>query len=241
MPGQVESAIYQSPVLGDMIPVRVYLPACHGLDGGRYPSLYLLHGYPYDETHWEQLGVVEVADARIRAGSWPAFLMVMPYQPQPLFTGTDGGPGSYEEEMVQGLIPHIDGAYLTRRQPAARGIAGISRGGVWALEIGFRHPELFEHVAGLSPALSFNTARPDYDPLEIAATRAVGGQRILLLAGQGDWARAGTLQLSELITAQGRPPETLLLPGAHADPLWESGMQDVLRFFAGAWLPTTDG
>jgi enterochelin esterase-like enzyme len=223
-----------------MIPVRVYLPPCHGLDGREYPSLYLLHGYPYDETHWEQLGVVEVADAHIRDDNWPSFLMVIPFQPQPLFTGTDGGPGSYEEELVQGLMPYIDGTYLTHGEPAARGIAGISRGGVWALEIGLRHPELFGHIAALSPALSFNQARPDYDPLQIAAAGEVADQRILLLAGQEDWAREGTVRLTEILISQGRMPETLLPPGAHADPLWESSMQEVLRFFAGAWLPTAD-
>lgn len=217
--------------------MRVYLPPCYGEAAASYPALYVLHGYPYDESHWDSLGADEIADGHIRAGSWPPFVIIMPRLPQPLFSRTDGGPDSYEQEFVEGLLPFIEKSFSTRTEPQARGIAGISRGGVWALEIGLRHPELFGYIAALSPALSVNAARPEYDPLQIAARDPLSRERILLLAGQADWAKDGTQDLAETLAARGKAPLLLLPPGVHADPLWESTMEDVLRFFAGAWLP----
>lgn len=221
-----------------MVPVRIYLPPCYSEIPGAYPALYVLHGYPYDESHWDLLKADEIADEHIRDGSWPPFLIIMPLQPQPLFTHTDGGPGSYEQELVDGLVPFIDQSFSTLAGPWGRGIAGISRGGVWALEVGFRHPELFDFIAALSPALSVNSARAEYDPLQIAAQDPPPQGHILLLAGQNDWANTGTQSLAEILAAHGDAPTLLLPPGAHADPLWESSLEEVLRFFAGAWLST---
>jgi enterochelin esterase-like enzyme len=238
LPGQVIQGSYRSPVLQEPVPVRIYLPPCYGEIPSAYPALYVLHGYPYDESHWDQLKADEIADEHIRDGSWPPFLIIMPRQPQPLLSHTDGGPGSYEEEMLEGLIPFIDHTFSTVAKPAARGIAGISRGGVWALEIGFRHPELFGSIAALSPALSVNSARPEYDPLQIAAQGPLPQGRILLLAGQDDWAKDSTTSLAETLAARGQAATLLLPPGAHIDSLWKSSMQEVLRFFAGVWLRT---
>jgi enterochelin esterase-like enzyme len=219
-----------------MVPVRVYLPPCYGEIPDSYPALYVFHGYPYDESHWASLGAEGIADGHISAGSWPPFVIIMPRLPQPLFSRTDGGPGSYEQEFVEGLLPFIEDSFSILAEPQDRGIAGISRGGVWALEIGLRHPELFSYVAALSPALSMNAARPEYDPLQIAAQDPLSQEHILLLAGQDDWAKEGTQALAETLATQGNAPLLLLPPGVHADPLWESTMEDVLRFFAGAWL-----
>jgi enterochelin esterase-like enzyme len=122
-----------------------------------------LHGKPFDEAHWDDLGLDEAAEAGIVAGEWSPLLLVMPHVPEPLFSQTDGGPGSYEQELLEGLLPAIGSRYPIDHARLA--ISGISRGGVWALEIGLRHPETFGIVASLSPALALNRARPQYDPL----------------------------------------------------------------------------
>ena len=91
--------------------------------------LYLLHGYPYDETEWATLGLDLTVAGSVLSGEWPPFLVVMPRVPDPLYRSTDGGPGSYEEEMVDGLVSFIDLTFQTDPRPERRAIAGISRGG----------------------------------------------------------------------------------------------------------------
>ena len=118
----------------------IYLPPCYGSGVNDYPALYLLHGYPFDEKQWIDLGTIEIVDGMIQAGMRSPFFVVMARQPEPLFRSTDGGPGSYEQEFLEGLVPAIEGDYEVHPGPTGRVVAGLSRGGVWALEIGLRNP-----------------------------------------------------------------------------------------------------
>lgn len=231
--GAIEEGRYPAAAVPGEVPYLIYLPPCYPEHAKSYPVLYLLHGYPYDERHWIELGAANQADTAIRAGEWPPFLMVMPLQPEPLFRNSDGGPGSYESEMLEGLAPHVDLVY--RSDPSRRGIAGVSRGGVWALEIAFRNPSVFPTVAALSPALAVNAARPPYDPFEIVKAAGALPQQILLVAGDQDWAAVETRRLSQALSENGVEHSFLIVPGAHANATWASVMAQVLEFFGRAW------
>jgi enterochelin esterase-like enzyme len=238
--GQVLETTYPGAILPGEIPVRVYLPPCYDRIAGSFPSVILLHGKPFTESHWEDLGAVEVADRGIGGGTWPAFIMIMPLQPEPLFSQTDGGPGSYEAELMQGLLPFVEGSYRTIRGAEDRAIAGISRGGVWALEIGFRYPEVFGAVVALSPALAVNYARPAYDPLEIARTdTATLPGRIFLGAGDVDWARPKTVALADVLEGRGGAPDLVIVSGDHVSATWQALMPDMFGYLAAAWEAPT--
>lgn len=223
-------------MLREDIPVHVYLPPCYESNTERYPVLYLLHGYPYDETHWLRLGIDELVTAGITAGAWPPFLMVMPLQPQPLFTGSDGGPGSYEEEFLLALVPAVERRYRVIQRASARGLAGISRGGVWALEIGFRNPEVVGALAALSPALEVNLPRPPYDPLLLAAEAERLPGAIFIAAGHGEPdVRKLTTRLSETLESSGIIHRLLVVPGGHVEETWQRLMGPMMMYFVRAW------
>jgi enterochelin esterase-like enzyme len=192
-----------------------------------------LHGKPFNEAHWDDLGLDETAEAGILGGEWPPLLLVMPQVPEPLFSNTDGGPGSYEQELLEGLLPAIELRYPA--DGARRALAGISRGGVWALEIGLRHPETFGSVASLSPALAVNRARPEYDPLRLAAGPGPFPTRVFLSAGESDWARASTENLARLLQTAGVQPDVLLVPGGHESMVWEASLRPMLEAIAAEW------
>ena len=213
----------------------MYLPPCYADQERPLPVLYLLHGYPFDEGHWLALGAVQVADSLILSGQRPPFLMIMPRQPEPLFLSSDGGPGSYESELLDGLLPYVESTYLAATH--SRALAGISRGGVWALEIGLRHPETFSAVGALSPALAVNHARAPYDPFQIVQGGAELPEHLLLMAGDQDWAAAQTLKLSRLLSDLGWPHLWLQVPGEHAAATWEAGMLPVLEYLTAGWVP----
>ena len=198
--------------------------------------LYLLHGLPYDETHWLELGADHHVDEGIRSGKWPPFMIVMPRQPDPLFTSTDGGPGSYEEEMVEGLIAFIDKTYFTDPSSDARALAGVSRGGVWALEIALRHPELFDTVAALSPALHVNYARPPYDPMLLVKEKDVLPKRIFLSAGDQEPAfREKTEAFSRLVEESGIELQLVIRSGGHGSETWTAVIGEMLDFLLAGW------
>lgn len=234
--GEVETLTYPGVVIPQEIPVRVYTPPCYeASDQIAYPAVYLLHGYPFSDSQWDNLGADELADQEIANEVWPPFLMVMPLQPEPLFRGTDGGPGSYESELLEGLLPYIDNLYRTDPRPRSRALAGISRGGVWALEVAFSHPGTFNTVAALSPALAVNSPRPDYDPFVLVHSAPRLPERILLLAGEGDWAREETERLSEVLTTMDVEHSLTIVPGGHQIETWEAALESVLSFLVAGW------
>ena len=228
--GSLQAGVYRGIAVAQDIPFNLYLPPCYDAQARHYPTLYLLHGYPYDEAHWESLGAIKIADDGIGAGEWPPFIMVMPLQPEPLFRGSDGGPGSYETELLEGLVPFIEKNF--RSDPSARALAGISRGGVWALEVAFRNPQEFDSVAALSPALAVNSARPPYDPFVIVADSDRYPRRILLLAGDEDWAAVETKRLSQALNGAGVEHMFKISVGDHSDETWAAVMGEVLGFLA---------
>ena len=233
--GQMEQHTYFSQTTGDEQPYRIYLPPCYDQAGRRYPVLYLLHGWPNDEAHWDGLGADETADARISDGTLLPFIIVLPGGSERLYINTCGGDHSFEGQIVNDLIPHVDGTYRTWAEREGRAIGGVSRGGVWALEIGFRHFDLFAAVGAHSPALSVNMAPPTYDPFYLLAEPGVAALHIYLDAGDVDWAQKSTQALHEALEARGLAHEYVVHTGAHENDLWAANVAEYLAFYAGGW------
>lgn len=234
--GELRSLNYPGGVFHEDVQLVVYLPPCYSNSNERYPGLYLLHGYPQDEQHWETLGVIDLVEEGILAGVWPPILIILPNQPEPLFTKSDGGPDSYEQEMIDGLVPFIDETYRTLAEPQSRAIAGISRGGVWALEIGLRNPDVFNTVAALSPSLSVNHPRALYDPFNIAGADSPLPDRILISGGEGEPSFLEKIELfAQHLTEEGIKHTFLLTDGNHTDVSWESILPEVIQFVMQSW------
>jgi enterochelin esterase-like enzyme len=234
--GRVEQGAYVSQVTGREESYRVYLPPGYDQGDRRYPILYLLHGWPYDESHWDALGVDEAADRRIVEGSLNPFIIVLPgADAEGLYVTTSGGAGSFEEQLVNELMPHIDATFRSVQTREARAIGGISRGGVWALEIAFRHPDAFGIVGAHSAALSANRAPSAYDPFTLIREPGVGGLRIYLSAGDADWARPATVELHQALDQQGVAHQLAIHSGAHRDQLWAQNLDEYLTFYAAGW------
>ncbi len=234
--GTLEKTSYPGAVLSEELEVRVYLPPCYGVQDRDYPAVYFFHGSPPRSADWVSLGVLDVLEEGMAEGKYPPAVLVFPLQPDSIFIWSDGGPASYEEEFFLGLIPHIESSYRVRSRGSARAVAGISRGGVWALEISLSHPDDFAAAAALSPALQYNNARPQYDPFEIIREMDRSPQRMLLMAGDQDWARDETEALAEIMQEYDRPVVLSIIPGDHQASLWENAMDPVLAFLLSDWF-----
>jgi enterochelin esterase-like enzyme len=233
--GHVMDGNFKSDIVGRRQHYFIYLPPCYDSTETRYPVVYLLHGIPMDENHWLDEGLVEAADKLFGSGELPPYIIVMPHGDYALYTDTSGGDQSFEGVVVNELMPAIDSRYRTLADPDHRAIGGISRGGVWALEIAFTHPDLFAAVGGHSPALAVNRAASNYDPLDLAQSAAIDKLRIFLDAGDADWTRAATLDLSKALTARYIPHTFTTGKGVHDYPYWASQVEAYLRFYGAAW------
>lgn len=232
---QVMERTYAGVAVTGDVPVLILLPPCYENTQDTYPVLYLLHGKPMTEQQWRDLGLAELLVQGWKEGRWPPFIAVAPRQPEPLFSGSDGGPGSYEEEFFEGLVPFIEKSVAADPIPAHRAVSGISRGGVWALELALTHPEAIGGVAALSPSLAVNYARPMYDPLHLAVD-ASPLPRLFLGAGEGDWARPATERLNQLLLDREADVRLDLVTGGHEEATWLQLLPAALDFLTKPWL-----
>ncbi|MBN1890277.1 MAG: esterase family protein [Thermoflexales bacterium] len=243
--GKVVRGTFFSATAGREQKYRVYLPPCYGhptQDTGRsqgergYPALYVFHGSHSDDAHWDEiLGVTRVADEGIQDGTLPPMLIVMLACDPILYLNTSGGEASLEGLVVNEFIPLIDQSYRTDARPQARAVGGISRGGVWSLEIAFRHPELFDAVGSHSSALNVNLAGPAYDPIHLAANPAIKSLRIYMDAGSVDYTKPGSDDLHTALVRAGVEHLYVVYEGDHSDPFWAARLKEYLLFYAERW------
>jgi enterochelin esterase-like enzyme len=221
---QVQS--YPSSILDLDIPLLVYLPPCYDATI-TYPLVFMLHGSPMDENQWVELGAIDLLNHGYHTMGWTPAIIVIPYLPEPLFTQSDGGPNSYEDELVNSLVPFIKTHYAVSADHAA--IAGISRGGVWAIEIALTHPELFSIVGAISPALHVNNPRPEYDPYLLVDNNPNLPAYFVMSAGDNEPGFSNaTHRLAQALTVAGRPTEVYVVAGNHVPENWEAGLALVL-------------
>jgi len=235
--GQVPSTVAS----GGQVAYAIYFPPCYDTRT-RYPVAYLMHGSPdFDERHWLDLGLKDALDRAIVSRRAPPFMIVLPRgDVNGVYGNTSGGAGSWEQVMIEEVIPYVDTVYNTLGSKEGRAIGGISRGAVWALEIAFRNPDLFSAVGGHSSALAVSLSGPVFDPIDIvqteqAAVRALRGTRIFLDAGDRDWALQQTAELHAILDQQGVPNTFVVGRGAHVADYWASQMDTYVGFYGSAF------
>ena len=237
--GRWVSGTFPSPVQRGEGRYLIYLPPCYGQTGRLYPALYLFHGNIYTEQHWVDVGIGQAADAGMGSGALPPFVIVLPFDGE-IANNTSGGDWSFEGVVLNELIPYVESRYCIWPEPAGRAIGGISRGGYWSLEIGFRHPERFAAVGGHSAALFPDNAGPIYNPLTTGTDPKLIGLPIYLDIGEDDWLRQGVFDLHDAMEAAGVPHEWHLNPGAHSDAYWAEHVAEYLVWYGSHWPAEAD-
>ncbi len=113
--------------------------------GRRYPVVYLLHGLRGNPSeYWDSLDIADVADGLISSGKSPPFIAVMPVGGQ--IAHPDGGEwaGVWERYVAREVVPWVDEHLPTIPEARDRALEGLSAGGIGAVDIGLRHPTVFE-------------------------------------------------------------------------------------------------
>jgi enterochelin esterase-like enzyme len=255
MAGEIERVAVPSRVLGRSWPVLIYQPdPAAGEADARYPVVYLLHGANSDATSWVEQGhLAALMDHLIATRRIPPCLVVMPSVGNSWYLD---GAEPIETAFVQDLVPWVDRHEPGAAERAERAIAGVSMGGYGAVHLALAHPELFDRVAALSPAVYV----PE-PPAQSAARRAAVFQRggvfdpalwrhlnyppLLDRLARGPWrvklfVSAGTEDglhtsiagaiLAQAWRAHGQPARYHAGPGHHDFALWRHDLVPALVF-----------
>jgi enterochelin esterase-like enzyme len=195
----------------------VLLPTGYDEGTTRYPVLYLLHGGGQDHTafmarprfaararRFEMIVVMPAAD---RGAPHPAIVT------------------SYQDFLARDLVAYVDANYRTVASPAARAIAGLSMGGMYASSTGLRYPHVFGNVGAFSAA----AARTATD----AAAASDAMPYFYLSCGTLDNLLPASRQLRALVKERNLPHEYHEIPGFdHSWSFWDPQIDHYFELLA---------
>lgn len=246
--GEIRTLLYKSKSNKVVRELNVYLPP--GYDANprqRYPVLYLLHGFANDHHSWHRYGRAnDILDNLLAAKSIKPFIVVMPLGYggaavngdgtgiPPANAGAFGGDFAlYERDILEDIIPLIDGKYRTLANRDNRAIIGFSMGGMQAGRFGLGHLETFSQVGIMSAGLLGNpaSAAGGPDPIApLARDPAAANKQLKLLwiaCGTEDTAMAGARATHEALQKAGIHHTFVESEGAHHWRVWRRYLRDV--------------
>lgn len=208
----------------------IYLPPCYNeKTDQRYPVLYLLHGQTYTADQWIRLGAVDTLDSLILSGEAQPFIIVFP---DDRYWNLPPGAG-FGQRLVDNLIPYIDSTYRTIPDRNHRAIGGLSRGGGWALRLGFTRWDLFSIIGLHSPAVLQGDASqiakwidgipPAYRP------------SLFMDIGERDQEWRMAVAIEAQFTENGLAHEWRLYSGTHTEEYWSAHVEEYIRWYAEQW------
>lgn len=199
--GRVETMQFASSILQNTRRVQVYLPP--GYDPrGRFPSVVFQDGGEYLSL----ANLANILDYGIAMGRVRPLIAICadPVDRNREYMLND----EYRQFVLRELLPHIDSLYATAKDdPSLRGTAGASLGGLTAVMMAWRSPEVFGVAISQSGAFQVAGGR-------LCAEVTTPAARPLRL-----WLDAGTLEGDDL----GRPTQALW------DSLMQLGPHDVVE------------
>jgi enterochelin esterase family protein len=246
--GEIRTLLYKSRSNQVVRELNVYLPPGYDANSRqRYPVLYLLHGFANDHHSWHRYGRAnDILDNLLAKNAIKPFIVVMPLGYGGASVNGDGtgippaGAGQfggdfalYERDILEDIIPLIDGKYRTLANRENRAIMGFSMGGMQAGRFGLAHLDTFSYVGIMSAGLIGNPASAAVGPDPIAALAAhpaaVNKQLKLLwiACGREDTAMTGARGTHEALQKAGIQHVFVESDGAHHWRVWRHYLHDV--------------
>jgi iron(III)-salmochelin esterase len=153
-------------------------------------------------------------NAELRAHAFRGVLAVGVYTPDllPEVPGSEALE-SYASWVADVLVPHVQKTLpVASTEPRQVGVDGVSLGGMVALEVGLRRPQVFGAVGTMQPAIrGREVAIADL----AAQARATQHQRIRLLSSDADPLLPVTRTLSRELRKRHVAHQLLVTPGGH--------------------------
>jgi len=213
---------YKSKALGKWRHLVVYTPPGAS---GRLPVLYLSHGYSDNEGSWSVHGKAHwIMDSLIAAKKAVPMIVVM-MDAHPIAPGATGfesyGPANSAalcDELVQDIIPLVEGNYKVTAKPRSRAFAGLSMGGHHALTVAMNHHDKFNWIG------AFSSAPPPTNSIVAGLNAPDAVNKDLKLfwvaCGEKDFLFQRNNEFNALLKSKGIKHDYLKTEGDHSWPVW---------------------
>jgi enterochelin esterase-like enzyme len=219
-----------SKVLGYALQYRVYVPDAPPEQA--LPTLYVTDGSWY----LEQGRMKDLLDQLIAAGRIQPLIAVFVdvRDPDHLHINRRNAQLTCEQDYARffaaELVPTIDAAHATRREPGSRTILGLSFGGLNAACFGLWLPHVFGNLAMQSPA---SGAMLDIVGDQYRAEERLPLRIFLSIGTRNDNTEAGRA-FHRILQEKGYPVTFREVPYGHNWSNWRPLLPDVLATFFGA-------
>jgi enterochelin esterase-like enzyme len=152
--GHVQQVLFPSPSTNTSRKAFIYTPSGYEKGKGKYPVLYLQHGWGEDETAWMNQGHANlIMDNLIADGKIKPFIIVNTYG---MTNDVKFGKirefkiEPFQTVLIDELIPYVDAHFRTIAKSSHRAMAGLSMGGMETKTITLNKPEVFSYYGLLS-------------------------------------------------------------------------------------------
>lgn len=157
--GKIDSIVYESKTVGTNRKALVYTPPGYS-KGKKYPVLYLLHGIGGDEKEWFNQGKPQVILDNLYADKKVEPMIVVLPNGRAMkddravgnVYGKAAAFATFEQDLLNDLIPFIEKKYPVLTDQEHRAIAGLSMGGGQSLNFGLGNLDKFAWIGGFSSA-----------------------------------------------------------------------------------------
>jgi enterochelin esterase-like enzyme len=232
--GAISAVYYDSSATGGQRRMHVYTPPGYESGTARLPVLYLLHGGGDSDDSWGTVGRAgAILDNLIAADKAAPMMIVMPAghisTDFRLTPGVRMGHDAFNDDLTKVVLPFIDAHYRTIADRDHRAIAGLSMGGLQALDIALDDSADFAYVGIFSSGWFPNEQKGEEDT-NVAQYRTSGKpfQLFWVNAGQYDIALQNSDATVAILKKAGIDVEQHQSAGFHAWNNW----RDYLNQFA---------
>ena len=228
--GRYEELTIESRAMGGPRRALVWVPPGLATSARPVPVLYLLDGLDYREFG----RVHTVAGNLLASGRLPPILLVLV---PPVDRSTEyERREAFERFLVTELVPAIEQRWPARKDPAGRGVMGVSLGAFAALSVTARHPGVFGRCGAQSTGNAF-AANFDTLVADLAHLPALSA-RFHLDVGtfESNLHGADLLSTSRRLRAVLAGRQTLQyreVPEGHSWGSWRARLADAWTFFWG--------
>ena len=148
----VEGAI-DSRIIGRRMAFATLSPPPSGDARRDLPVVLVLHGLGDDHLALDDFGVAARLYRAMDTGALPPFCAIAPDGERGFWINWHDGSRRYEACLLEEVLPAAERALGLDVKREHRHVLGVSMGGIGALHVGLRHPELFASAACLSGAI----------------------------------------------------------------------------------------
>lgn len=228
--GTIEVVEYASKTVGTTRKATIYLPPKYD-KSKKYPVLYLLHGIGGDHQEWMQGVPNTILDNLYAQKKAEPMIIVMPNgralpndKAEGNIYGAEMTKGFeiFERDLIDDLIPFIEGKYSTFTDKDHRAVAGLSMGGGQSLNFGLGNLDKFSFVGGFSSAP--NTKQPEQLIPDVEKTKKEN-KLLWMVCGSKDFLMFNSSRLKAFCDEKGVPCTLIQYPeGEHNFIVWKYGL-----------------